>query len=100
MMEKSNFKLVSDQEMDIAISGTYCVNLPIIVDEAKLDSLLLRRYFAKNPRDDLPDFADQYIIFRRGFGMDQMTEYFFTWKTKLYVHEIRYYVHEIRFYMH
>ncbi|XP_074309211.1 uncharacterized protein LOC141643800 [Silene latifolia] len=80
MMEKSNFKLVSDQEMDIAISGTYCVNLPIIVDEAKLDSLLLRRYFAKNPRDDLPDFADQYIIFRRGFGMDQMTEYFITWK--------------------
>ncbi|KAH9618800.1 hypothetical protein KSS87_018761 [Heliosperma pusillum] len=46
----------------------------------QLDSLLLRRYFAENPRDHPPYFADQYIIFRRGFGMDQMTEYFFTWK--------------------
>ncbi|XP_074309209.1 uncharacterized protein LOC141643799 isoform X2 [Silene latifolia] len=80
MMEKSNFKIVSNQEIEVALSGTYCVNLPIKVDEAKLDSVLLRRYFAKNPRDHLPYFADQYIIFRRGFGLDQMTEYFITWK--------------------
>ncbi|KAH9613871.1 hypothetical protein KSS87_017251 [Heliosperma pusillum] len=46
----------------------------------ELDSLLLRRYFAKNPHHHPPYSADQYIIFRRGFGMDQMTEYFFTYK--------------------
>ncbi|KAL9241826.1 hypothetical protein vseg_015890 [Gypsophila vaccaria] len=80
MMDKSNFKIVSNQEIEVALSGKYCINLPIKVDEDKLDNLLLRRYFAKNPREHLPYFADQYIIFRRGFGMDQMTAYFFDWK--------------------
>ncbi|XP_048502322.1 uncharacterized protein LOC104897658 isoform X3 [Beta vulgaris subsp. vulgaris] len=80
MMSKSNFKIVSNQEIEVAASGKYCLNLPIKVDESKLDSTLLRRYFSKHPQDHLPYFADQYIIFRRGFGLDQMTAYFIQWK--------------------
>ncbi|XP_056687593.1 uncharacterized protein [Spinacia oleracea] len=80
MMNKSNFKIVTNQEIEVAASGKYCLNLPIKVDEAKLNSTLLRRYFAKHPQDNLPYFADQYIIFRRGFGLDQMTAYFIQWK--------------------
>ncbi|GAB2278337.1 hypothetical protein Dimus_013020 [Dionaea muscipula] len=80
VMDKSNFKIVTNEEIEVAVSGKYRLNLPIKVDESKLDKMLLRRYFAQHPHEDLPYFADQYIIFRRGFGMDQMTGYFFTWK--------------------
>ncbi|XP_021736071.1 uncharacterized protein LOC110702636 isoform X2 [Chenopodium quinoa] len=46
----------------------------------KLDTTLLKRFFAKHPRDNLPHFAKQYIIFRRGFGMDRKAGYFAQWK--------------------
>jgi hypothetical protein len=35
-MEKSNFKLLSDEEYDVAQSGKYLLNLPIKVDEPKV----------------------------------------------------------------
>ncbi|KAM0859244.1 hypothetical protein ACQ4PT_047319 [Festuca glaucescens] len=76
IMEKSNFKLLSDEEYDVAQSGRYLLNLPIIVDESKLDKKLLRTYFKEHPHDNLPSFADKYIVFRRGVGIDRTTDYF------------------------
>lgn len=35
-MEKSNFKLVTDEEINIAQSGQYLLNLPVKVDESKV----------------------------------------------------------------
>ncbi|KAF8020874.1 hypothetical protein BT93_G1318 [Corymbia citriodora subsp. variegata] len=81
VVEKSNFKILTDYEINVALSAQYRLNLPIKVDESKLDKKLLRRYFSKYPQDDLPFFADKYIIFRRGIGIDRRTDYFF--KTKL-----------------
>nr|CAB3462060.1 unnamed protein product [Digitaria exilis] len=77
VMEKSNFKLLSDEEYDIAQSGKYLLNLPIKVDESKLDKKLLTKYFKEHPHDNLPEFADKYVIFRRGIGIDRTTDYFF-----------------------
>lgn len=76
VMEKSNFKLLSDEEYDVAQSGKYLLNLPIKVDEPKLDSKLLSTYFKEHPHDNLPSFANKYIIFRRGIGIDRTTDYF------------------------
>uniref|UniRef100_A0A0E0MMC9 Aminopeptidase n=1 Tax=Oryza punctata TaxID=4537 RepID=A0A0E0MMC9_ORYPU len=76
IMEKSNFKLLSDEEYDVAQSGKYLLNLPIKVDEPKLDSKLLSTYFKEHPHDNLPSFANKYIIFRRGIGIDRTTDYF------------------------
>ncbi|GMN57380.1 hypothetical protein TIFTF001_026484 [Ficus carica] len=76
IMDKSNFKLTTDDEIEVALSAQYRLNLPIIVDESKLDKRLLTRYFTKHPKDDLPHFADKYIIFRRGIGIDHTTAYF------------------------
>ncbi|OAY37111.1 uncharacterized protein LOC110626888 [Manihot esculenta] len=76
VMDKSNFKIASNEEIDIALSGQYLLNLPIKVDESKLDKQLLKKYFAEHPHEDLPDFADKYIIFRRGIGIDRTTDYF------------------------
>lgn len=35
-MEKSNFKITSNEEMEVAHSGQYLLNLPIKVDESKV----------------------------------------------------------------
>ena len=37
-MDKSNFKLLSDEENDVAHAGQYLLNLPIKVDESKVRS--------------------------------------------------------------
>jgi len=41
-MEKSNFKLLSDEEYEVAQSGQYLLNLPIQVDEHKVWSNLYK----------------------------------------------------------
>ncbi|KAK4754677.1 hypothetical protein SAY87_002781 [Trapa incisa] len=76
VMDKSNFKVTTDDEIDVALSGQYLLNLPISVDESKLDNKLLKRYFEEHPQENLPDFSDKYVIFRRGIGIDQTTDYF------------------------
>ncbi|KAG8482416.1 hypothetical protein CXB51_024189 [Gossypium anomalum] len=59
VMEKSNFKIATDEEIDVALAGQYLLNLPIIVDESKIDKTLLKRYFSEHPQPNLPDFADK-----------------------------------------
>ncbi|KAH7846435.1 hypothetical protein Vadar_014067 [Vaccinium darrowii] len=85
VMDKSNFKIATDDEIDVAQSGQYLLNLPITVDESKLDNKLLKRYFEEHPQDNLPDFADKYIIFRRGVGVDRTTDYFFMEKVDMLI---------------
>jgi hypothetical protein len=88
-MEKSNFNIVSDDEVELAQSGQYLLNLPIKVDEAKvkrpltpnwppylksldfkvalqfccllvqLDNKLLSKYFKEHHHDNLPEFSDK-----------------------------------------
>ncbi|KAG4181717.1 hypothetical protein ERO13_A09G000400v2 [Gossypium hirsutum] len=85
VMEKSNFKIATDEEIDVALAGQYLLNLPIIVDESKIDKTLLKRYFSEHPQPNLPDFADKYIIFRRGIGIDRTTDYFFMEKVDMII---------------
>ncbi|KAH0470710.1 hypothetical protein IEQ34_000433 [Dendrobium chrysotoxum] len=80
VMEKSNFKIVTDEEIEVAQSGQYLLNLPIKVDESKLDKTLLAKYFRDHPLENLPEFSDKYVIFRRGIGIDRTTDYFFNEK--------------------
>ncbi|CAL4992944.1 unnamed protein product [Urochloa decumbens] len=85
IMEKSNFKLLSDEEYEVAQSGQYLLNLPIKVDESRVDSKLLTRYFKEHPHENLPAFADKYIVFRRGIGIDRTTDYFFMEKVDVII---------------
>jgi len=39
-MDKSNFKITSDDEIEVALSGQYLLNLPIKVDESKVFDLM------------------------------------------------------------
>lgn len=38
VMEKSNFKIATEEEIDVALSGQYLLNLPITVDESKVSN--------------------------------------------------------------
>ncbi|KAI4340763.1 hypothetical protein MLD38_025570 [Melastoma candidum] len=88
IMDKSNFKLTTDDENEVALSGQYLLNLPITVDESKLDKKLLKRYFMEHPQEHLPHFADKYVIFRRGIGIDRTTDYFFMEKVDVIIARI------------
>lgn len=85
IMDKSNFKIATDDEIDIALSGQYLLHLPIKVDESKLDKKLLKRYFAEHPHENLPDFSDKYVIFRRGIGIDRTSDFFFMEKVDMLI---------------
>ncbi|RZS05834.1 hypothetical protein BHM03_00036382, partial [Ensete ventricosum] len=63
VMEKSNFKLVTDEEIEVAQFGQYLLNLPIKVDESKLDKKLLPRYFKEHPHENLPVFSDKVLSY-------------------------------------
>lgn len=76
VMEKGHFKLYSKKEADIAASSDYLLTLPISVDESQFDSRMLTRYFQENPHENLPQFADKFVIFRRGIGIDHTSGYF------------------------
>uniref|UniRef100_A0A803MZH9 Aminopeptidase n=1 Tax=Chenopodium quinoa TaxID=63459 RepID=A0A803MZH9_CHEQI len=88
VMDKSNFKIVSDEEFEVAQIGQYLLNLPISVDEKKLDKKLLKRYWSKHPQENLPEFVDKYVIFRRGIGVDRTTDYFFMEKVDMIISRI------------
>ncbi|KAK9925595.1 hypothetical protein M0R45_033914 [Rubus argutus] len=85
VMEKSNFKIANNEEIEVASSGQYLLHLPIVVDESKLDNKLLKKYFQDHPTEDIPDFADKYVIFRRGIGLDKTTDFFFMEKVDLII---------------
>ncbi|KAH9329370.1 hypothetical protein KI387_001478 [Taxus chinensis] len=85
VMEKSNFKIVTDEEADVALSGKYLLNLPISVNESQLDSRLLTRFFQESPHENLPEFANKYVIFRRGIGIDHTTDYFIMEKVDMLI---------------
>ncbi|CAK8532942.1 unnamed protein product [Lathyrus sativus] len=85
VMKKSNFKIATDDEINVALSGQYLLNLPITVNESKLDNKLLKKYFEAHPHNNLPDFYDKYIIFRRGIGIDQTTDYFIMEKVDMLI---------------
>ncbi|GAB2284071.1 hypothetical protein Dimus_018547 [Dionaea muscipula] len=85
IMEKSNFKIATDEEIDVALAGQYLLNLPITVDESKLDKRLLSRYFSEHSYENLPEFAEKYVIFRRGIGIDRTTDFFFMEKVDMLI---------------
>ncbi|KAJ3678212.1 hypothetical protein LUZ60_002015 [Juncus effusus] len=88
VMQKSNFNIVTDEEIEVAHNGQYLLNLPIKVDETKLDHKLLSKYFKDHPHENLPDFSDKYVIFRRGIGTDKTTDYFVMAKLDLIISRV------------
>eukprot|EP00899_Mesostigma_viride_P011029 jgi/Mesvir1/19928/Mv13196-RA.1 len=80
VLEKSNFRLISQEELDVAQAGHYLINLPITVDHDRIDKELLARYFERYPKFDRPAITDEFLIFRRGLGIDKATDFFFMQK--------------------
>lgn len=85
LMSKSNFKILTDDEVEVATSGEYLLNMPIAVDKSKLDKKLFTTFFSQGHFAEVPSFATQYVIFRRGIGIDRTTDYFIMSKLDLLI---------------
>ncbi|KAJ7541564.1 hypothetical protein O6H91_10G065000 [Diphasiastrum complanatum] len=85
VLAKSNFKILSDDEVEVANSGQYLLNLPITVNVSQLDTKLFTTYFNSFPISHVPKYANQYVIFRRGIGIDKTTDYFIMQKLDVLV---------------
>lgn len=70
VLKKSDFQILSDTEYEIATSGQYMLDLPIEVDQSKLDKKLISKYFSEHVSGGVPKYSTQYVIFRRGVGVD------------------------------
>ena len=57
VFEKSNFKLVSQSEYDLAQKGEYLLTLPIEVDLKRLDTRLWSSFFATEERQGMPSYS-------------------------------------------
>jgi len=75
LMEKANFRLLSQADIDVAEAEEYLFSLPVQVDWKKLDREMLGRFLQKrcNAADGTPAprFAERILIFHRGVGVDQ-----------------------------
>eukprot|EP00271_Cylindrocystis_brebissonii_P013646 TRINITY_DN336_c0_g1_i1.p1 TRINITY_DN336_c0_g1~~TRINITY_DN336_c0_g1_i1.p1 ORF type:complete len:489 (-),score=126.07 TRINITY_DN336_c0_g1_i1:914-2380(-) len=88
VMYKGQFKLLSDQEYQCAISGRYLLDVPISVDKSKIDTNLYKRFFERQPHAEAPSFSSHYLIFRRGLGVDRASGTFITEKIDVLISRI------------
>lgn len=74
LMEKANFRLLSQADIDVANVEEYLFSLPVRVDWEKLDREMLGRFLQKRANlidgTSAPRFADRILIFHRGVGVD------------------------------
>lgn len=79
LMEKANFRLLSQSDIDVAEAEEYLFSLPVQVDWDKLDREMLGRFFEQQSSatdgTSLPRFAERILIFHRGVGVDTMSGY-------------------------
>ena len=91
MMEKGNFRLLTQDDIDVAEEEDYLFHLPVKVDWNKLDQEMLSRYFADRRYADgarPPQFADRILIFQRGVGIDRTEGFHFIQKLDLIVTQL------------
>ncbi|MBT4864328.1 MAG: DUF3754 domain-containing protein [Planctomycetaceae bacterium] len=75
LMEKANFRLLSQADIEVAEAEEYLFSLPVQVDWEKLDREMLGRFLEKQPAEiggtSPPRFAERILIFHRGVGVDK-----------------------------
>ena len=62
VMDKSNFKITTDDEIEVALSAQYRLNLPIIVDESKV-GIHTYMYALQNHHSLSSIFSSQFSLF-------------------------------------
>lgn len=88
MMEKANFRLLTQEDVDLAEAEDYLFNLPVQIDWDKLDTDMLGRYLKNHQYTEegkAPEFANRILMFCRGVGVDQANGFHFLPKVDLLV---------------
>jgi hypothetical protein len=92
LMEKANFRLLSQADIDVAEAEEYLFSLPVQVDWEKLDREMLGRFLQKqsNAIDGTPPprFAERILIFHRGVGVDKTSGFLILQKVDFLVDKL------------
>ncbi|GJU26039.1 hypothetical protein Tco_1164660 [Tanacetum coccineum] len=65
LMEKSNFKICSDKNIEVAQSGQYLLNLPITIDESKIDNDEVEGFTSCLNKKDRFGFTPPHVAARK-----------------------------------
>eukprot|EP00898_Chlorokybus_atmophyticus_P008533 jgi/Chlat1/8681/Chrsp88S00667 len=78
VMNKCNFKLVTNDTIAVAQDTKYLLQFPVEPDVTKIDDKMLSSFWQNNPElsSDRPQFSDRFLMFRRGVGIDRTTDMF------------------------
>ena len=92
LMEKANFRLLRQADIDVAEAEEYLFSLPVRVDWEKLDREMLGR-FLQTQRNAFggtspPRFAERILIFHRGVGVDKTCGFLFLQKVDVLVSKL------------
>jgi hypothetical protein len=74
LMEKGNFRPLTQEDIEVADAEDYLFDLPVHTDWKGLDSQMLSRFFEKHlyaRQGEPPEFAHRILIYRRGVGVDR-----------------------------
>src|SRR6185436_1664954 len=74
LMDKGNFRPLTEHDVEVAEAEDYLFNLPVQTDWSKLDGRMLSRFYEAHgyaQQGQPPHFAERIMIFRRGVGIDQ-----------------------------
>ncbi len=74
LMEKGNFRPLTERDVEVAEAEDYLFNLPVQTDWSKLDQRMLGQFYARHgycQEGEPPHYAERIMIFRRGVGIDQ-----------------------------
>jgi len=89
VMQKGNFRLLTQQDVDVAEEEDYLFTLPVQIDWEKMDDELLPRFrrdrLAPELAAQMPRFSDRILIYKRGTGVDETVAFHFLQKLDILV---------------
>jgi hypothetical protein len=96
LMQRANYKLLSQREWQFAKSENFMFVMPVDVAWESLDSSLISRLFVRHPHLGLQaaQLSRRVLVFHRGSGIEQRTAWFLEEKLdmaidKLFTHPFR-----------
>jgi len=96
LMQRANYKLLSQREWQFAKSENFMFVMPVDVAWESLDSSLISRLFVRHPHLGLQaaQLSRRVLVFHRGSGVEQRTAWFLEEKLdmaidKLFTHPFR-----------
>lgn len=87
LMESAQYQLITKELWDIALKEEFLLTMPLTVNMDAMEPKMLKRFWEEQStkRSQLPDIADQILIFYRGISTSRKTDRFISEKINLFI---------------